>query len=110
MKIVDKIFLILCIFQVPVLNDLGFPCAASTLYGHFNPLNISKSQSPPAGTGTDDKYEIGDLAGKYGNLDDKKWLREFHNDTNLPLFGHNSILGRSVLIHKKDKGERYFLF
>jgi len=30
-----------------------------------------------------------------------------HNDTNLPLFGTNSILGRSIVIHKANRGERW---
>lgn len=48
--------------QTPVLDDLAFPCAASSLYGHYNPLNITASPSPTIGT--DDQYEIGDLSGK----------------------------------------------
>ncbi|RXG69330.1 Superoxide dismutase [Cu-Zn], partial [Armadillidium vulgare] len=81
------------VHMVPVVNDLTFPCAASSLYGHFNPLNATDFPAP--NVGTDDQYESGDLSGSY-------------NDSNLQLFGVNSILGRSVLIHKQEQSERWF--
>ena len=34
-------------------------------------------------------------------------IRSVYNDTNLPMFGLNSIIGRSIVIHKKSKGERW---
>lgn len=89
--------------------------------GHFNPFGIKMSDSPPAGTGTVDQYEIGDLSGKYGNCDTSILISRrvnanhppegplseqpvsaadvdahfsIHVDMNLPLFGINSIVGR----------------
>ena len=50
--------------------------------------------------GTDDEYEIGDLSGKYGSFLNFMNYRKEHTDYNLPLFGRNSIQGRSVVIHK----------
>ena len=47
-------------------------------------------------------FEVGDLSGKYGSLKNKnvfngKWL-----DLNLQIYGPNTILGRSIVIHKSD--------
>ncbi len=51
-------------------------------------------------SGTDDEYEIGDLSGKYGSFLNLTTYEKTHTDYNLPLFGRNSIQGRSVVIHK----------
>ena len=51
--------------------------------------------------------QVGDLSGKYGSLDKKKAVKEVHNDTSLPMFGLQSIIGRSIVIHKKRRGERW---
>ena len=40
-------------------------------------------------------------------LDDMDHIRSEYNDTNLPMFGLNSIVGRSIVVHKKNKGERW---
>ena len=52
-------------------------------------------------TGTNDQYEIGDLSGKYGSFLNLTSYSETHVDYNLPLFGKNSIQGRSIVIHKQ---------
>lgn len=96
------------VHMVPVAHELEFPCEGSTTLGHYNPLNITPSESPPPATGTDDLYEMGDLAGKYGTLEDLSWKRDHYNDTNLQLFGSTSIMGRSIIIHKKEKNARWF--
>lgn len=44
---------------------------------------------------------MGDLSGKFGTLDNYTLYKQEYNDTMLPLFGPRSILGRSVIIHKK---------
>lgn len=54
-----------------------------------------------------ENYEMGDLSGKFGTLDGFKSYETTFNDTNLPLFGYESILGRSVVIHKKEKNTRW---
>ncbi|XP_063614256.1 uncharacterized protein LOC134787421 [Penaeus indicus] len=96
------------VHMVPVEKELQFPCAASTTLGHYNPLNITPSDSPPPDQGTDDLYEAGDLAGKYGTLEGLTWKKDFYNDSNLHLFGSTSIMGRSIVIHKKEKNARWF--
>jgi len=49
---------------------------------------------------------MGNLSGKFGTLENKKRYIMTYNDTMLPLFGPRSILGRSIVIHKKEKNLR----
>eukprot|EP00095_Tigriopus_kingsejongensis_P007890 snap_masked-scaffold720_size106930-processed-gene-0.10 protein:Tk07890 transcript:snap_masked-scaffold720_size106930-processed-gene-0.10-mRNA-1 annotation:"hypothetical protein L798_15715" len=95
------------IHLIPVQDQLEFPCTGDAVGDHFNPFNYDASSSPKPGEGTPDQYEIGDLSGKYGSLDGRNEFRGIFNDTNLPLFGVNSIVGRSVVIHKKYKAQRW---
>ena len=58
-------------------------------------------------TDTVDKYEVGDLSGKYGTIganDALSLVRKL--DYNLPLFGENSIVFRSMVIHYNN-GSRW---
>lgn len=86
---------------------MEFPCEESTLYGHWNPNHVISRNSPPPTVGSEEKYEMGDLSGKFGSLDGLESYETKYNDTNLPLFGYESILGRSVVIHKKEKNSRW---
>ncbi|XP_019756682.2 uncharacterized protein LOC109535239 [Dendroctonus ponderosae] len=91
----------------PVEEYLQFPCEATTLYGHWNPLNVDPTSSPTRYHGTPDQYEMGDLSGKFGNLENATIYKSFYNDTMLPIFGPRSILGRSIIIHKKAGNKRW---
>lgn len=51
-------------------------------------------------SGTDDEYEVGDLSGKYGTFLNLSAVSKTIVDYNLPMFGRNSIQGRSLVIHK----------
>ena len=62
---------------------------------------VDPVSSPRFYRGTSDQYEIGDLSGKFGLLENHTLYKTSYNDTILPLFGAYSILGRSVVIHKK---------
>ena len=75
--------------------------------GHFNPFNVDASFGPPAGVGGDHEYEVGDLSGKYGGLEGMEKRRGCFLDTNLSLFGKNSIVDKSVVIHKSPRGDRW---
>ena len=44
---------------------------------------------------------IGDLSGKYGQIGVATYQATFM-DWNLPLFGVNSVTGRSIVIHRSD--------
>ncbi|KAL3268164.1 hypothetical protein HHI36_007291 [Cryptolaemus montrouzieri] len=92
---------------VPVEENLEFPCESTTLYDHWNPLNVDPASSPRLYHGTPDQYEMGDLSGKFGGLDNHTIFKTEYNDTMLPLFGPRSILGRSVVIHRKITNERW---
>lgn len=80
---------------------LAFPCEGTTLYDHWNPYKVDPSTSPRKHHGTPDQYEMGDLSGKFGTLDNLTTFKTAYNDSILPLFGYNSIIGRSVIIHKR---------
>ncbi|KAF7223773.1 putative LOC107390678-like protein [Nothobranchius furzeri] len=88
------------LFPVPsVRSDL---CSNDNVGGHWNPFAINTT-SPlyPNGSGsTHDKYEMGDLSSKHMSLAGKNSTDDMFIDFNLPLFGANSIVGRSVVIHK----------
>lgn len=89
---------------------MQFPCEATSLYGHWNPLNVDPASSPRMYQGTPDQYEMGDLSGKFGTLDGNETYKSAYNDTLLTLFGPRSILGRSVIIHKKVKSFLYHIW
>lgn len=95
------------IHVAPVRGDLEFPCEATTLYDHWNPRNINPKTSPPTQYGSSDQYEMGDLSGKFGKLDHRTEYMSNYNDTNLPLYGYETILSRSIVIHKREKNVRW---
>lgn len=89
------------------VNEL---CGDLSTGGHLNPHKITEKLPPKAGPL--DKYEIGDLSGKHGPLTqyfgaghDDHYLGSF-TDNQLPMSGPNSIIGRSIVIHKND-GKRW---
>ena len=67
---------------------------------HYNPFRVDANSSPPAGQGSTDQYEVGDLSGKYGNLANRQQVAGSFVDPSLTLFGRLSVVGRSVVIHK----------
>lgn len=64
-------------------------------------MKINPESSPKHYRGTVDQYEMGDLSGKFGALDNYAIFKTSYNDTLLPLFGPNNLLGRSIIIHKQ---------
>nr|XP_046263940.1 uncharacterized protein cusr [Scatophagus argus] len=75
------------------------PCSNANILGHFNPLAWNTSNSPMPGTGTVDQYEIGDISGKFGMLNNLNQLQAVYMDPNMPLTGPYSIVGRSLVVH-----------
>lgn len=97
------------LFPVPAAQMLeSAQCSNDNVGGHWNPFNVNTSAaSYPNGPGqTHDMYEVGDLSNKHLSLAGKDEAEESFKDFHLPLFGLNSIVGRSVVIHKTD-GSRY---
>ncbi|XP_077282996.1 superoxide dismutase family protein Rsod [Arctopsyche grandis] len=95
------------IHLTPVEGELEFPCESSTLYGTFNPLHIDEKKSPEPAIGTNDQYGMGDLSGKFGSLQNHTKYLGYFNDSQISLFGPRSILGRSVVIQKESKHQRW---
>lgn len=96
-------------FPVPSLRSpLSSMCSNDNVGGHWNPFGINTSDPtyPKVPGSTHDRYEIGDLSAKHMSLSGKDKADGVFADFNLPLFGHNSIVGRSLVIHKTD-GARY---
>jgi Cu/Zn superoxide dismutase len=94
-------------FPVPARLDVSdSPCGRTG--NHFNPTGIDPSASPKSGEGSFDKYELGDLSGKYGDLSHRDHLQENVVDPTLTLFGPSSIIGRSIVIHKSPVPKRWF--
>lgn len=97
------------LFPVPSVRSAP-PSLCSNDYvgGHWNPFEVKKNDPtyPKVPGSTHDRYEIGDLSAKHMSLAGKNEVDAVFTDFNLPLFGQNSIVGRSVVIHKTD-GSRY---
>lgn len=62
----------------------------------FNPFKVRTSTQAGQRDGTNDEFAIGDLSAKYGvlNSHEKDYLA-IYTDFNLPLFGVNSVIGKS---------------
>ncbi|XP_071947606.1 uncharacterized protein [Antedon mediterranea] len=83
-------------------------CSGDSVSGHFNPYNVEVGSTYPAPTtATLDMYELGDLSGKYGDFVGLDSVNETYMDWNLPLFGRNSVIGRSIVIHFSADGARW---
>ncbi|CAL8270478.1 unnamed protein product [Gadus morhua 'NCC'] len=82
---------------LPIKSGNSNPCSDANIRGHYNPFNVSTSPDP--GTGTVDQYEIGDISGKFGTLAGRNAIQAVYEDSNMPLSGALSILGRSLVIH-----------
>ncbi|CAK8683483.1 unnamed protein product [Clavelina lepadiformis] len=87
-------------FPVPQrLSESDDRCSNDNVAGHFNPYAVVVADSPQ--DGTSDQYEIGDLSGKYGSVTNASHMGTYE-DWNLPLFGYNSVVGRSIVVHRSD--------
>ncbi|XP_028256674.1 uncharacterized protein cusr isoform X2 [Parambassis ranga] len=84
---------------LPVKPGSVDPCSNANIQGHHNPLGWNVTNSPSPGTGTVDRYEIGDISGKFGMLNNTNSLEAVYMDPAMPLTGPYSIVGRSVVIH-----------
>ena len=93
-------------FPVPTRHELSDVTCSET-GGHFNPYNVDKSASPGVATGSVDQYEVGDLSGKFGDLKGRERVQGTFVDPSLCLWGPNSVLGRSVVIHHSPKPSRW---
>uniref|UniRef100_A0A4W5RQZ9 Superoxide dismutase copper/zinc binding domain-containing protein n=1 Tax=Hucho hucho TaxID=62062 RepID=A0A4W5RQZ9_9TELE len=92
----------------PMRSPPQITCSNDNVGGHWNPFGMdTKDPTYPSGPGsTHDRYEVGDLSARHGSLEGKAVMDAVFTDFNLPLFGQNSIVGRSVVIHRPD-GTRF---
>jgi len=81
---------------LPINSRSAEPCSRINILGQFNPFSVT---SPEPGAGTVDQYIIGDIGGKFGFLTSLGEINSLYMDSNLPLSGPYSILGRSLVIH-----------
>ncbi|XP_060920347.1 uncharacterized protein cusr [Labrus mixtus] len=96
-------------FPVPSVRAIqSSMCSNDNVGGHLNPFGLNTNDaSYPNGSGsTHEMYELGDLSNKHMSLAGKNEVDISFQDFHLPLFGRNSIVGRSVVIHQLD-GARY---
>ncbi|XP_046653346.1 uncharacterized protein LOC124344000 [Daphnia pulicaria] len=93
------------IYSAPVKVDLQFPCTESSLGMPHNPLNVSLVSDVQAGTS--DQYPVGDLSSKFGQLAGFSVIHSVFNDTNMPLYGATSIIGRSFVLNRARDNERW---
>ncbi|XP_042605270.1 uncharacterized protein LOC109064071 [Cyprinus carpio] len=89
-------------FPLPQMRSLpDSSCSNNNLGGHWNPFNVNTqapAYPPPRGS-THDLFEVGDLSARHGSLENTNNFQATFTDWNLPLFGRNSIVGRSVVMH-----------
>ncbi|XP_067909126.1 uncharacterized protein cusr isoform X2 [Heterodontus francisci] len=74
-------------------------CSDMSVEGCYNPFNVNGSLSPEPGNGTVDQYEVGDISGKFGTLNELNQTAVKYMDMNMPLFGPYSIVRRSLVIY-----------
>lgn len=97
-------------FPLPSLRaPVSRMCSNDNVGGHWNPFGVNTSDPsyPRVPGSTHDRYEVGDLSSKHGSLANLDGINKTFTDFNLPLFGHNSVVGRSVVIHLRTDGSRY---
>uniref|UniRef100_A0A3P8R6A9 Superoxide dismutase copper/zinc binding domain-containing protein n=1 Tax=Astatotilapia calliptera TaxID=8154 RepID=A0A3P8R6A9_ASTCA len=90
------------------VRSLTNRCSNDRIGDHWNPFSLNRSSPtyPRVPGSTHDMYEVGDLSAKHGSIAGKNMVDMTFTDFNLPLFGKNSIVGRSVVIHQPN-GSRF---
>ena len=93
------------VHEFPVDEAIQSSSKCTAAGGHYNPRNIVRNSSSPT---TFDAYEIGDLSGKFGGLLGLNSINSNYSDPYLSLFGTESIVGRSIVIHEPSaRGDRW---
>ena len=77
------------------------PCGGEITGGHFDPLGAAENANYDTDCSTESPQncEIGDLSGKFGGFPQTDPLSLQYSDSFLSLYGVNSIIGRSIVIH-----------
>jgi len=92
------------VHKFPLANSEN-DCVGAVTSGHFNPFSASK---PYPENPSPRDIEVGDLATKHGSLTSFVYSAEGTDyvDYDLPLFGINTIAGRSIVFHAATGGAR----
>ena len=78
-----------------------FPCSEAEVGDHYDPTGVGNSPNYTEMCAADpDNCEVGDLGGKLGLLVNNEPWQNF-DDPRLSLFGPQSIVGRSIVIHRQ---------
>ena len=92
------------VHEFPVDETIPGSSKCTAAGGYYNPRNITRNSSSPT---TYDAYEMGDLSGKSSQTLNRFYIADFiYTDPYLPLFGTESIVGRSVIVHYPN-GDRW---
>ena len=77
------------------------PCGVGITGGHFDPLGASTNlnYSDDCNMQAQQNCEVGDLSGKFEPFPKSDPLTRTYSDPFLSLYGVNSIIGRSLVIH-----------
>eukprot|EP00795_Rhopilema_esculentum_P011985 gene11985-2568_t len=97
-------------YPIPSPAPVSSPCANAVVGGHLNPYKVVKDSSYPVDGAnvTMDKYEVGDISGKFGNLVGLSSVHKEAVDVQMDLFGRYGILNRGLVIHRNDaSGSRW---
>eukprot|EP00794_Sanderia_malayensis_P005506 gene5506-6191_t len=92
-------------FPIPDPAPATNPCAGAVVGAHLNPYGINNKASnyPADGSGASlDKYEVGDISGKFGNLAGSTSNYSQYEDLQMGIYGRYSIFNRAVVIHRND--------
>lgn len=90
------------VHEYPFPNDgTVTPCEAGVTGGHFDPLGAFQNPNYTVDCNMDNPQncEVGDLGGKFENFSRSDPLMREYSDQFLSLYGVNSIIGRSIVIH-----------
>lgn len=78
-------------------------CSNAVAGGHYNPFNVPLGYSTCPNMST---CEVGDMSTKLGPLT-AGTISATYVDTNLPLFGEYTVIGRSIVIHNSTNSARW---
>ena len=85
------------------INLSGLSESVSEYYIYEAPVGESKGEMCSSKyTGSPWNLPIGDLSDKFGPLSGDVYNNTF-TDSNVPLFGRNSVIGRSIILHHKNE-------
>uniref|UniRef100_A0A6G3MK71 Extracellular superoxide dismutase [Cu-Zn] (Trinotate prediction) n=1 Tax=Henneguya salminicola TaxID=69463 RepID=A0A6G3MK71_HENSL len=91
------------------VSGTSYTVDCSTTGPHYNPYNVSVVQPMYEQECKGDfmeRCEVGDLNGKHGLYEVGRTRKQFI-DTNLKLYGPQSIFGRSLVVHGEEKQKTY---